>query len=52
MSRPFTRRSPDMPDVEMPGPRGPIKLKGFPVRQPTLEQLWDEADRAPRRYRI
>ena len=51
MSRPFVRSSDRMPDIPMPGPRGPIMVKAFPMRQPTLNDLWDAADRGPLRGR-
>jgi len=53
MSRPYARTSSEYSTYEGPSPRGPVQMKAFPVRQPTLENLWSEAERNyPRSRRI
>ncbi len=53
MSRPYARSSSGYSTYQLPSPRGPVDVKAFPVRQPTLENLWSEAERNyPRRTRI
>lgn len=45
MSRPFTRKTSEFHSYPMPGPRGEVQLKAFPMRQPTLDALWDIRER-------
>lgn len=45
MSRPYARAASEYSSYQIPGPRGPETVKAFPVRQPTLENLWAEAER-------
>lgn len=53
MSRPYTRGAHEYTSYQFPSPRGPVELKAFPVRQPTLDNLWAEAERNyPVRTRI